>query len=412
MEIIVVLSAFLKYNKNNHVTVCVKKLHDFEIKFLKHIFCEHVLRMYKKGDDIRLDKKQPLHHIVTETLIKQIKDGTYKEGNKIPSENELAKKLEISRQTVRHAINTLEQKGYVYRIQGSGTFVGHKFKKSETKTIGVIITYLNDYIFPSIIQGIDSVLSAKGYTMNLGITHNKIEKEYQALQRMLLNGVDGIIIEGTKSALPNLNTALFQQLKKEGIPYIFINGNYDNTGNGYVLLDDVKASQTVCEELIMNGHTDIGGIFKSDDIQGQKRYQGFINKMKQHQLSISDESIIWYTTEDLDYLFCGKLDSVVLERLENVTGIVCYNDEIAAALIKLFKRNSVDYQNKYSIISFDNSTIASSSVYDLTSYEYPCALMGETAAEAILKIVSGEEQKVIKKLNGFLKKRHSVKKLY
>ena len=44
-------------------------------------------------------------------------------GEKIPSENELAKSFSISRFTVRRAIELLTNEGWLERRQGSGTFV-------------------------------------------------------------------------------------------------------------------------------------------------------------------------------------------------------------------------------------------------------------------------------------------------
>ena len=52
-----------------------------------------------------------------------IEDGEWKPGDKIPSENELCDKFEVSRMTIRQAINNLVEQGYLYRKRGIGTFV-------------------------------------------------------------------------------------------------------------------------------------------------------------------------------------------------------------------------------------------------------------------------------------------------
>ena len=49
-----------------------------------------------------------------------------KEGDKIPSERQLCEIYNISRTTVRNAINDLEHAGHLERIQGKGTFVSNK----------------------------------------------------------------------------------------------------------------------------------------------------------------------------------------------------------------------------------------------------------------------------------------------
>lgn len=67
------------------------------------------------------------------------------------------------------------------------------------KTIGVITTYISDYIFPSIIRGIESRLNEENYSLLLASTNNDVEQEKKALEMMLSFGVDGLIVEPTKA---------------------------------------------------------------------------------------------------------------------------------------------------------------------------------------------------------------------
>jgi len=65
----------------------------------------------------------PLYHQVRDLLLEEIQSGAISPGEKIPSEAELEAKYEISRITVRQAIQNLVQEGLLYRQQGRGTFV-------------------------------------------------------------------------------------------------------------------------------------------------------------------------------------------------------------------------------------------------------------------------------------------------
>ena len=64
-----------------------------------------------------------------------IEGGEWKPGDKIPSENELCDKFEVSRMTIRQAINNLVEQGYLYRKRGIGTFV--QLPKVEQKLQGM-----------------------------------------------------------------------------------------------------------------------------------------------------------------------------------------------------------------------------------------------------------------------------------
>jgi len=62
-------------------------------------------------------------------------DGdVYRSGDQIPSENELVAKFGVSRSTIRHAISELALEGWLYRIQGRGTFVSKpKFRQTLSR---------------------------------------------------------------------------------------------------------------------------------------------------------------------------------------------------------------------------------------------------------------------------------------
>lgn len=75
------------------------------------------------------DKKK--YKIVKDYLLEQINSGSIGKHKTIESENNLSEKFGLSRMTVRKAIDELVDEGRLYRIKGSGTYVGEsKFSKS------------------------------------------------------------------------------------------------------------------------------------------------------------------------------------------------------------------------------------------------------------------------------------------
>lgn len=75
-----------------------------------------------------VDKKSPLpiYFQLEEEIKKRIENKELVPGDMIPSEREYAEQHEISRMTVRQAINDLVNEGYLYRKKGTGTFVARK----------------------------------------------------------------------------------------------------------------------------------------------------------------------------------------------------------------------------------------------------------------------------------------------
>jgi len=84
-----------------------------------------------------IDKSSPLpiYYQIEEQLKKQIENGELKPNDSLPSEREFAERFEISRMTVRQAINNLVNDGYLYRQKGRGTFVSEK--KLEQQLVGL-----------------------------------------------------------------------------------------------------------------------------------------------------------------------------------------------------------------------------------------------------------------------------------
>lgn len=75
----------------------------------------------------------PLHKKVYEILRKHISDGIYKEGDLLPSENELCNLHNATRPTIRKALDRLATEGIIYRQQGKGSIV-----KGTPKGIGIL----------------------------------------------------------------------------------------------------------------------------------------------------------------------------------------------------------------------------------------------------------------------------------
>lgn len=71
----------------------------------------------------------PIYLQLAEIIENEIKLGKIKTGQKIPSENELSSKYSVSRQTVRHSLDYLREKGYLTKKKGAGTYVTDSPKK-------------------------------------------------------------------------------------------------------------------------------------------------------------------------------------------------------------------------------------------------------------------------------------------
>ena len=67
----------------------------------------------------------PRYYQIKAVIKKWILEKQFNFGDKIPSENELAARFEVSRLTVRQAVSQLVQEGFLTTRRGAGTFVTH-----------------------------------------------------------------------------------------------------------------------------------------------------------------------------------------------------------------------------------------------------------------------------------------------
>ena len=75
--------------------------------------------------------KSPLYYQLAEIIINDIKEKNLQENDRILTEREYCEKYNLSRSTVRQAIAYLEKKGYIYKVQGCGTFVSSRVMKQK-----------------------------------------------------------------------------------------------------------------------------------------------------------------------------------------------------------------------------------------------------------------------------------------
>ena len=318
----------------------------------------------------------------------QIKGGELQPGQKMYSENTLGEMFGVSRQTVRHAIGVLEREGLLRRIQGSGTYINDDrlAALARRKRVSVITTYVDSYIFPKTIRGIEDALQEEGYSVQLSFTNNRNDKERAILEELLARDeVSGIIVEPTKSGLPNPNMALYQEIRKRKIPTLFINSYYPQLKFPHVSMNDRMAGRKLTKHLIAMGHRRIGGIFKHDDGQGRLRYAGYLDAMMEAGLRLEDSHIVWIDTEDVKHL--DRLNGKIRERFGDCTAVLCYNDEVAAGLIEVLRGGGIRVPKDVSIVGVDDSDLSVMGDVKITSAKHPMEHLGMRAAENLLRMM-------------------------
>ena len=92
-------------------------------------------------------KQTKLSDVILAQLEAMILEGSLKAGQKLPPERELAKQFDVSRPSLREAIQKLEAKGLVTRRQGGGTYVHDKILSGLSDPLFELLSRSNESQF-------------------------------------------------------------------------------------------------------------------------------------------------------------------------------------------------------------------------------------------------------------------------
>ncbi|MDC3416876.1 GntR family transcriptional regulator [Aquibacillus salsiterrae] len=339
---------------------------------------------------------------IKQAIKSKILDGTYAPNQKLHSESEMIKEFGVSRHTVRLAIGELANEGWLYKIQGSGTFCADRSKvmklNPSQKNIAIVTTFISDYIFPTIIRGAESFLSQESYNVSIFNTKNDYDQEKRVLETILMGNYDGVIVEPTRSASASPNLHLYLTLEKENIPFIMINAYYEELEPPAVVVNDEQGGYIQTEHLIKLGHRDMIGIYKTDDMQGLKRLKGYIKAHRAYGIPLNPQNIILFKTCNQEEKPKEQLEALLSNSQQLPTGLVCYNDELVLQLLDIVREKGIQVPRDLSIVGYDDSNLAEASEVKLTSVCHPKTELGVEAAKLLLNI--------IKDKSGSLNKQH------
>lgn len=326
-------------------------------------------------------------------LQEQITKGVY--SDKLPTEAALSDMFHVSRQTVRQALDCLVQRGLIKKRQGSGSQI-LLHRPSASSNIAVIVPFVNNYIFPVVLQNIQTVIEHRNYPTLLFSHHDRVSLERSILQNLLQQPVAGIIAVAVKSALPNPNIDLYERLTLAGIPVVFLYADYKEIKNStLVAQDNFGGGYALTRHLISKGHTKIAGMFMSDLTQSTERYAGYMSAMRDAGLDLPDAATFWYTSDSehflLDYGHMAIIEHFIDYYLRDRTAVICYNDVIADQLIRVLLKRHLRVPKDVAVVSFDNSYMCDLCPVRITSLECDINQISRIAANLLLDKIDGKE---------------------
>jgi len=336
------------------------------------------------------------YQIIAQELRAQMLSNQSIKSYKLPTEQELCIRYQVSRQTVRQALHTLEEEKLIIRRQGSGAYTVPQAELLRKKKIILMISETNEYTYPGFISDIESVLRAQGLALSVLITHNDINIERTLLTQLLDQSVSILLIEGIQSSFSNPNIDLYEKIQLSGTPIIFINHHYPEIQNAaFICTDDIAGGHLLGEYLISNGLRNPAAILPDFSQNAKQRFFGLQTAYRDAFLSMPFQHIFWYAENDVHTLRLrqdtGFLTNAIRQFADKCDCFFCYSDEIAYWLIKELTYSGFSVPSQISVVSFDNSYLCTLSRPSITSLGLPIHEPGYTIGNMILDILHEEK---------------------
>lgn len=308
----------------------------------------------------KLDRKTEMVYLWVRAYIEEHK---FSNDTKIPSENAISRRMAVSRETVRRALERLTEEGLLRRVRGSGTYIDKEaalsweLRGSEGRTkIGLILQGQDGNANSSLIEGIRSILPTDQVDLRTFLTDNKFANERHCLQSVVDQGFQGFIVDGVKASLLNPNLDCYQKIYQKRIPVIFYNNYYRNLKCPRVVVNDLRCAEELIGLLIREGHRYIAGIFVSDNYQSIEKFQGMAATLQKNGVEYQDDYIKWCVSNEAhDARFVRSIDRF-LKGLPPYTAVVCCNYMIYRMVRQVLEKQGKKVPQDCSLVCFDYSS--------------------------------------------------------
>lgn len=305
---------------------------------------------------------------------------------------DIAKILNVSVSTVSRALRDTYDvnKETKERILALATELNYKpnfnatgLAQGSTHNIGVVLPFITNYYFSTVITGIQEIAYNSNYNIILYITNDSSERELSIIQNLSLTRLDGLLVSVSSCSD---SCSHFQEIIDEGVPIVFIDRVASNIEASKVMQDDYNGAFEAVEHLIESGYSKIAHIAGPKGLDfTEKRLNGYLDALKKHHINPREEWIIYsgFSQE------CGETDTCqLLECTERPDAIFAVNDRKAIGAILALKKKNILIGKEMGVIGFTDDPICTLISPSLSSIAEPAFNLGKTGCELLLKHIN------------------------
>jgi DNA-binding LacI/PurR family transcriptional regulator len=260
--------------------------------------------------------------------------------------------------------------------------------RQSSGNIGVLLCRSADRAFGDVflmevLIGVHRVVRARGYHILLEAVEDAAAPDaYAGMVRA--SHVDGLIISG-----PRTDDRQLRELEAEGFPVVLL-GRLPESGLCQVDVDHVRAAQAAVDYLLNRGHRRIAFIGQGSEayVATRARQRGYAQALSAAGLPL-DSSLVQYANfaREGGYSAMQKLICLV----DRPTAVFVGSDAVAFGAMAAVRDAGLHIPQDVAIIGFDDVPMAGDVSPSLTTVHLPAQALGQTAAELLLLLMTGDE---------------------
>ncbi|MFS2225233.1 DNA-binding transcriptional regulator CytR [Pantoea sp. B65] len=256
-------------------------------------------------------------------------------------------------------------------------------RRSESRTILVIVPDICDPFFSEIIRGIEVTAAHEGYLVLIGDCAHQNQQETSFLNLMLTRQIDGMVLLG--SQVP-FDTGVEEQRNLP--PMVMANEFAPELELPTVHIDNLTAAFEAVNHLHQLGHRRIACIAGPEEMPlCQYRLQGYIQALRRNGLAVEPEYIVRG-----DFTF--EAGAAALKQLMALPkppeALFCHSDIMALGAMSQAKSIGLRVPQDLSLVGFDDIELARYSDPQLTTVAQPRFNIGREAMLLLLEQLQGK----------------------
>ena len=284
---------------------------------------------------------------------------------------------DVNPHTRSQVLDVATKLGYKTNIQASALASG------STKNIVVVIPFITNYYFSSVISGIQEIAYNNGYNIVLMLTNDSSEREKYLMDNLAVSNLDGILIS---IAADCANYDYFNRLIDKNIPIVFFDRVPKDTESSKVLQDDYSGAFIATDHLIRKGYRRIAYLAGNEHLLiTQNRLNGYKAALQKYRISLNPEWIVFSGFSQQS----GEDDmKKIFELKDQPNGIFAINDRKAVGAIIAIKRKGMLVGKDIGVIGFTNDPISTIIAPSLTTVEEPAFEIGKHSCELLIEHIN------------------------